>query len=75
MSKLFSTLFLITFLLFQTASLAEDNVTETSSEEVMSETTDEPQVQEEISEAQKEADEAEAAELRESGVGEEPVVE
>jgi len=88
MSKLLSSIIFSFFLLFQTTSLAEEAsdipqeaAVESQSAEVpeveaVPETTaPEPEGTDDISEAQREADAAEAAELREAGVGEEPVIE
>ena len=85
MSKLLSSIIFSFFLLFQTTSLAEeasDVPQETSVEDQSAEVeavpetiAPEPEGTDDISEAQREADAAEAAELREAGMGEEPVIE
>ena len=88
MSKLLSSIIFSFFLLFQTTSLAEeasdmpqetsieDQTTEVPEVEAVPETiAPEPEGTDDISEAQREADAAEAAELREAGMGEEPVIE
>jgi len=88
MSKLFSSIIFSFFLLFQTTSLAEEasdisqetavegQAAEAPEVEAVPETTaPEPDGTDDISEAQREADAAEAAELREAGVGEEPLIE
>ena len=73
MSKLFLTLFFSFTLLFQSTLIAEEssNIQQETALEAHTNEVD----NEELSEAQKEADEAEAAELRESGIGEEPLPE
>jgi len=70
MSKLFSTLIFFLFLLFQTASLAEENSTSPQTNIEGSEEGTEEEPKETLSEAEKEARDAEAAELREAGVDE-----
>ena len=88
MSKFLSSIIFSIFLLFQTTSLAEEasdvpqeSAVESQSAEVpeieaVPETTaPEPEGTDDISEAQREADAAEAAELREAGVAEEPIIE
>ena len=88
MSKFLSSIIFSIFLLFQTTSLAEEasDVPQESAvegqsvevpeiEAVPETTAPEPEGTDDISEAQREADAAEAAELREAGVGEEPVIE
>ena len=78
MSKLFSTLIFFLFLLFQTASLAEEetnpqtNIEEPEAQEHASQDKEEDAAKKELSKAQKEAQEAEEAELREAGMEEEP---
>jgi hypothetical protein len=87
MSKLFSSIVFSLFLLFQTTSLAEGDTppaqtnveepeaqeSEPTEQETQPEAAEEVEPKEEISEAEKEAQAAEEAELREAGVGEEPV--
>lgn len=74
MFKLFLTLFFSFSLLFQTMLCAQESP-DTQQEKATQETENEGANEvekEEISEAQKEADAAEAAELREAGIEEEP---
>lgn len=84
MTRLFSTLLFSSFLLFQTALIAEEEnasvevAPEESEAEQSSENDDDTaqeKVKEALSELEKEALAAEAAELRESGIYDEPVEE
>jgi hypothetical protein len=81
MSKKFSTILFSLFLLLQNSAIAEDNETNSSQTEVIQEeqqareAAEVDESQEALSEAQKEAIAAEEAELRESGVYEEPMAE
>ncbi|MCW8821977.1 MAG: hypothetical protein OQK45_07095 [Sulfurovum sp.] len=83
MSRLFSSIILSLFLLFQTTSFAEEDTTPTETNVEVQETEvpqeaearEEVEPEEALSEAEKEARAAEEAELREAGVYEEPVVE
>lgn len=87
MSKFLSSILFSFFLLFQATSLAEETqdtkqktVEEQSNKTPEAEAVPEtkapkPEGTDDISEAQREADAAEAAELREAGAGEEPVIE
>ncbi len=75
MSKLFSSLIFFLFLLFQTTSLAEEEThpqTNIEEPEAQEHPTEDDSSKKELSQAQKEAQEAEAAELREAGMEEEP---
>jgi len=83
MSRLFSSIVFSFFLLFQTTSIAEEGTTPQEAGSIEQKSEKEPQAKarkevepaEALSEAEKEARAAEEAELRESGVYEEPVVE
>ena len=81
MSKKISTILFSLFLLLQNSAIAEDNETNSSQTEVIQEeqqakeAAEVDESQEALSEAQKEAIAAEEAELRESGVYEEPMAE
>ena len=88
MTRFFPTLLLSFFLFFQTSALADENTTasEIAAEEIeggteeshadaQTEVTETEQEKEELSELEKEALAAEEAELRESGIYEEPIEE
>ena len=88
MTRFFPTLLLSFFLCFQTSALADENTTaseiaaeeiegstEESDAEAQTEVTEIEQEKEELSELEKEALAAEEAELRESGIYEEPIEE
>ena len=81
MSKKFSTILFSFFLLLQNSVIAEDNERNGTQTEVIQEEQEVKEAaevnepKEALSEAQKEANAAEEAELRESGMYEEPIVE
>ena len=88
MTRFFTTLLFSFFLLFQTTTFADENTTaseisaeeiedstEESDAEAKTEVTEKEEEKEELSELEKEALAAEEAELRESGIYEEPIEE
>jgi len=81
MIRFFPTIYLSLFLCFQTSVLADENTTsseiivEENNADTQTEVTEIEQENEELSELEKEALAAEEAELRESGIYEEPIEE
>ena len=84
MTRFFPTILLSFFLCFQTSATADENnissqitteETESVSEDTHADSQQEEQQKEELSELEKEALAAEEAELRESGIYEEPIEE
>jgi len=81
MIRFFLTIFLSFFICFQTSVIADENTTsseiivEENNADTQIEVTEIEQEKEELSELEKEALSAEEAELRESGIYEEPIEE